>query len=493
MASNRRLAHVAFCVLIFGSAAPSWAGDLLGRHQHSCECAHPHYFWKHHQGPVGHNHTCKTPCGTECSCPPHGPFFGYFPTCWSRFPSGWQNCPVQDWEVSQGVPLHVGQEVHAAQEVIETEMPAAPMPTPAEASEPYSASPSDSAEPDLAPEPPLPTPSRRAKRAQPSPALPNPATRDESSAIPTRAPRKAERPVVRQVRPSTMPVRIQRAGSSDIAQSLSSGFDLPSPPLPSTRPLPVQEPVDDPTPAAPVVDRQPVTISDVPGQMNFGSKDIPNLREGSTSEEPELAQPARAPKLALQPAIPTAVTREKTRPLIAHQSAPAVVPPKVVNYRRVRKSEPARVAKPSKMIQSVELVGAAPQLSSKLADPREVAPRTSAAFSRDAKDTQSLVNSKASASRSSSEGLREAPVVWTPRVTPDRTQAPLPAVGLAVSKSSQLPKGPRFYPNPLRDAYVIEEVSETLAQNPGGVTQAPLEVVARQDAHVASGRANPLR
>ena len=81
-----------------GSASPVDA-QIFG-HKDPCGCptCPPHFFWKHKQQPYGRACDCDLPCATECSGPPTGPFFGYYPTCWHRWPNGFQNCPVTDWE-----------------------------------------------------------------------------------------------------------------------------------------------------------------------------------------------------------------------------------------------------------------------------------------------------------------------------------------------------------------------------------------------------------
>jgi len=63
----------------------------------ACKCPHAYWFWKRWMRPHGRGETGPF-CGTDCSCPPQGPFFGYFPTCWHRWPNGYEHCPVVNWE-----------------------------------------------------------------------------------------------------------------------------------------------------------------------------------------------------------------------------------------------------------------------------------------------------------------------------------------------------------------------------------------------------------
>ena len=82
------LLAIAFTVQLIASAT------FAGGHG-DCDCPN-WYFWKHPKGPFGRDQICDTPCGTPFSCPPQGGYYGYFPTCWSRWPQDWQNCPVTD-------------------------------------------------------------------------------------------------------------------------------------------------------------------------------------------------------------------------------------------------------------------------------------------------------------------------------------------------------------------------------------------------------------
>ena len=59
-------------------------------------------FWQWPSGAYGRNYSCDVPRGTECSNPPIGPYYGYFPTCWQHWPQGWQNCPVTESSVPVG-------------------------------------------------------------------------------------------------------------------------------------------------------------------------------------------------------------------------------------------------------------------------------------------------------------------------------------------------------------------------------------------------------
>ena len=73
-------------------------------------CQKIFFFWKPHQRPHGRPCTPCPPRGTECSCGPQGGFFGYFPTCWSRWPQEWQPCPPLDW-ADYSMPATAGESV----------------------------------------------------------------------------------------------------------------------------------------------------------------------------------------------------------------------------------------------------------------------------------------------------------------------------------------------------------------------------------------------
>jgi hypothetical protein len=80
------LLALALVLLATPAAAPGDDGN-------KCPACFKMSFWCNLPlGLHGRNPDAIPACGTQVSCCPRGPYFGYYPTCWHRWPDGWPLC-----------------------------------------------------------------------------------------------------------------------------------------------------------------------------------------------------------------------------------------------------------------------------------------------------------------------------------------------------------------------------------------------------------------
>lgn len=522
MVSNRKLLRVTLCGAWLFSVAVQQApaGGFFGRGC-GCDCTQPYYFWKQKPGPAGHNHTCDVPWGTECSCPPRGPFFGYYPTSWSRFPGGWQNCPVQDWEANQGMPLHRGT---ADNEIV---MPGAPIPTPADGYESH---------------PPLPPGS-----IEQGPSL-------ERIVPPTRAPGGAA--------PS----------QNSAPEALNQGSQAPrrmqyqSPPslqadirMPHLAPIPTSALIRTAA-TSPVADTRPPA-----GQMNLGPREMsppqftaivassPNTASGHTIERPQRVIEARlTPQVPVRQVVteaqgarrvPVAISpNSKPRPMsrssapseirmsasaaspaqresvarreaagrqarsVAREAPRAVSVPALAQSQVVAAQKPAARASSARgpaRLQSV-LAGPAPAL--RVAKPAASHAAGSSLAGRGTKSPKAEPEAAAApaletaVNQYGADDPVEAPVVLTASKLPPRSRLSLPAVTVEAEKTLKgaksvqtLAERTRVEGNPLRDWSEAEESLEPLETDIQAVAAEPETEESEAPISLSTSSENPLR
>jgi hypothetical protein len=63
-----------------------------------------YFFWEWPAGVYGRSRTCSVPWGAPCSCPPQGPYYGYFATQWQRWPQVWNAGEAPPQQLQQQAP-----------------------------------------------------------------------------------------------------------------------------------------------------------------------------------------------------------------------------------------------------------------------------------------------------------------------------------------------------------------------------------------------------